>query len=584
MCTVEIRTVVGVDTDGDNERDEIIVVGIVEDCSGLQVGLFNILPPAGAQISDSAASRAASILAPGVSAHGVVPTGNERVFTVTFTLADETVFKGACGTAAAGGNGMGLLAVCDDDEQCRDAVFWDQPIDCVDRGGDCPVVSIAADVSDQCQGETRSVGLSLVANPFSAGLAADVDYGDGSAPESVTFSSLDIGGGIVIGQAAASHGYSVPGTGTTTFQVAVTIEGRSDCVTTVDVDVPECPAESTECPVERVTLVVVDSAGTDVTPQIQAGLCLTPGRYVVRADIEPPGATTAFLWRVDGLAAVAGQLDVTAITGDELTIELATSFRSVSVIAAGCASDGVDLRPCEEPCCPDLTGLSASCMPRCDGRSTEATLTADGTDLECAEVFAWEFGDGTSTETGLPATTHTYPSFGRFEAAVTIVRSEECGAPRTQRRTAVVEPCPLPCYCVFLAIASAFLLLAFLTLMPLIACATDPGVRQTLIIIMIAVVVLMAILMLWWFLDECCRPTRCELLKILFWVFSWALVILGIIAIFCVMEAMNIGAIAIVLPFAFLYVIAQQIFLRMINEGGCGQPPDIFSWPFPACR
>src|SRR4051795_5951989 len=124
MCTVEIRTVVGVDTDGDNERDEIIVVGIVEDCSGLQVGLFNILPPAGAQISDSAASRAASILAPGVSAHGVVPTGNERVFTVTFTLADETVFKGACGTAAAGGNGMGLLPVFDEDQARSKTGFW----------------------------------------------------------------------------------------------------------------------------------------------------------------------------------------------------------------------------------------------------------------------------------------------------------------------------------------------------------------------------------------------------------------------------------------------------------------------------
>lgn len=583
MCTVEIRTVVGIDTDGDNDRNEIIVVGIVEDCSGLQVGLFNTLPPAGAQISDSAASRSATILAPGASAHGVVPTGNEHVFTVTFTLGDATMFKGECGTVAAGGNGMGILAVCDDDEQCREAVFWDQTIDCVDRGGDCPVVSIASDVSDQCQGETRSVGLSLVANPFAAGLAADVDYGDGSAPESVTFSSLDIGGGIVIGQAAASHGYSVPGTGTTTFQITVTIEGRPDCVTTVDVDVPECPAESTECPVERVTLVVVNSAGTDVTPQIELGDCQPPGRYVVSADIDPPGATTAFAWSVDGFAATVGQRGVTAINGGQLTIELTTSFRSVSVIAAGCASDGVDLRPCEEECCPDLTDLSATCMPRCP-RSTFVTLTAAGTDIECADAFDWEFGDGTTTETAIPTTTHTYPTLGEFDAAVTIVRPEACGPPRTQRSTFVVKPCPPSCFCVFLAVASAFLLLAFLALMPLIACATDPGVRQTLILIMIAVVVLMAIAMLWWFLDECCRPTRCELLKILFWVFSWALLILGIIAIFCVMEAVNVGAIAIVLPFAFLYVIAQQIFLRMINEEGCGQPPDIFSWPFPACR
>jgi len=80
---------------------------------------------------------------------------------------------------------------------------------------------------------------------------------------------------------------------------------------------------------------------------------------------------------------------------------------------------------------------------------------------------------------------------------------------------------------------------------------------------------------LWWFLDPCCRPTRCELSRILFWVFSWALLILGIIAIFCTL---------LVIPFGLAYLLAQQFFLRMINDGPCGPPPDIFSWPFPACR
>ena len=156
MCTVKISAVVGVDTNGDGMRDQIIIVGTVEDCSGLRVAILgNAVPPAGAQIADGVSS-AATILAQGASAHGVSPAGNERVFTVTFTLFDTTNFKGDCGTVPLAG-GLGLLAVCDDDSQCRDAVFWDEPIDCVRVTTPCPVVSVSVDPSDSCEGETRSV-------------------------------------------------------------------------------------------------------------------------------------------------------------------------------------------------------------------------------------------------------------------------------------------------------------------------------------------------------------------------------------------------------------------------------------------
>jgi hypothetical protein len=579
MCEVEIHKVVGVDLNGDNQRDKIIIVGIVEACSGLKVALFDHLPPAGAQVSDGLVDRAATILAAGQSAQGVSPGANQRVFTVTFTLDDTTNIKGRCGSVPTA---LGILAVCDDekDKDCRDSVLWQKPIDCV--GADCPVVTVTADPADQCQGQTRSVSLSLVANPFTTGLTADVDFGDGTASETVNFTSLDVGGGIVIGQAAANHTYSVPGTGTTTFHATVTIAGRPDCVTSVDVPVDTCPATPppgttppSTCPVDQITLEVLDPNGNSVTAQIEAGTCLPPGRYVVRANIVPAGSTTSFAWRVDGNVAAVGQRGVIAITGARLTIDLTTSFRSVSVIAAGCASDGVDLRPCKPPCCPDLTGLTASCLPRCPP-STTATLTATGPDIQCAEAFDWEFGDGTTSETAGPATTHTYPSLGRFVAAVTITRPRDCGAPRTQRRTVTVQPCPPSCFCAFLAIATGLLLLAFLTLLPIIACVPDPGTKQILIIIMTGVVVLLAIAFLWWLIDPCCRPTRCELLRILFWVFSWALLILGIIAIFC-----HFG----VLPFGLAYLIAQQIFLRLINDGGCRPgAPDIFSWPFPGCR
>jgi len=218
-------------------------------------------------------------------------------------------------------------------------------------------------------------------------------------------------------------------------------------------------------------------------------------------------------------------------------------------------------------------------MVRCprEAASTAATLTATGTDLDCAESFSWDFGDGATSETNEPTATQTYPRSDRFEASVTMVRPRECGRPRVQRATTTVEPCPPPCYCSFLAIATAFLLLAFLSLMPSIACTADPGTKQFLIIVMLVVVVLLAIAWLWWLLDPCCKPTPCEHLRILFWVFSWALVVVGILAImqFCVSA----------LPFGLLYVIIQQVLLNLINDQSCDPgAPSIFSWPFPACQ
>jgi PKD domain len=557
MCTVRIRSVVGVDTDGDGRRDQIIIVGTVQDCSGLQVALDGV-------------SRVATLLAPGVGAHGVSPVGSERVFTVTFTLNDTTIFKGLCGTVAAG-SGLGLLAVCNADSQCRDAVLWDRPINCDTSA--CPVVTVSVDPSDACNGERRGVSLSVVVNPYAPGLVAEVNFGDGQS-EQVTVSSVDLGDGLVIGQSAVFHTYSVPGSGptggSTTFLVTVTIAGRRDCITTVSLDLANCPPPPNGCPVDQIALRVLDASGTDVTSRVEAGDCLPPGVYRLRAEIVPPGSTSAFSWRVDGVAAAVGQRDVVAVNGPQLTLS-PTAFRSVSVIAAACASDGIDLRPCEPACCPELTDLTASCLSRCPP-STTSTFNALGTDIDCADSFSWEFGDGTTAETTTPGTTHAYPRLGRFNATVTIVRPEECGGPRTQRRTAAVVPCALSAWCRFLAIASGMLLLAFLVLMPLVACASDPATKQVLIITMGVVVILLAVAIAWWFLDPCCRPTRCELLRIFFWAFSWALLALGLIVVFCP---------SLLIPFGVAYLIAQQIFLRMINDEGCASAPDILIWPFP---
>ena len=578
MCRVEIRNVVALDTNNDNQRDELIIAGIVEDCAAVKVGIFDGPPPQGAEAADGVASTDATIHDPGVEAHGVVPAGNERVFTATFTLFDTTIFKGECGDVPTAT--IGLLAVCVDDAQCRHALVWDQAIPCEGGRRDCELnITLTSDVSDQCVTTSRGVALTIVVNPPAQGLSAEVDFGDGST-EIVSIDSIDVGGGIVIAIATVNHDYSVPGNGTITFTITVSIVGRPECQETLDVTLDQCPDDGPpppppppRCPVERVTLIVLDENGTNVTT-LAEGDCLPPGTYEVRAVIEPSGATDTFLWRVDGESAEVGERDVVSIDGDELTIQLNTSFRSVSVIAAGCASDGIDLRPCEPLCCPNLTGLTASCMPRCP-RSTTVTLQATGDDLECAEVFQWDFGDGTTIESNSATETHTYPAFAPFDAAVTIVRPDDCGGPRIQRETVRVNLCPPPCYCVLLAIASGFLLLLLLALMPLIACSTDPATVQTLTLIFVATVILLVIFALWWLLDQCCRPTWCELVRILIWVISWALVFVGAIV--------TLGVCVSAIPFGLIYVLIQQFLIRNANENQCGVP-DIFSWPFPTCR
>lgn len=217
---------------------------------------------------------------------------NERVFTATFTLDDTTKVKGRCGSLLSD-QGLGLLAVCDDDDKCRDAKFWDKPVDCEAAG--CPQVTITFDPAE-CVNQTRGISLSLVANPFSTGLQADVDFGDGTVG-TVDFVSMDLGGGIVIGSGTAAHNYSVPGSGQASFHVTVTIAGRPECVTTIDIPLDRCPASTPppppgRCPVERITLRVFDASGADVTARLEDGACLPPGRYVVRAEIVPAGATT----------------------------------------------------------------------------------------------------------------------------------------------------------------------------------------------------------------------------------------------------------------------------------------------------
>jgi hypothetical protein len=209
----------------------------------------------------------------------------------------------------------------------------------------------------------------------------------------------------------------------------------------VDVEVEACGPD--ECPVSSVELVVEDANGTNVTTQLHEDGCLPSGQYVVRAVVEPPGATSDFSWSVGGVAAAVGQRGVVAINGRQLTIDL-TLFRSVSVIAAGCASDGIDLRPCDRPLCANLTGITiqSGCGPGTVSFIANVDLPNE------VEAYNWDFDDGTQT-TGQQAIQHTYTTAGRsdgsaFKASVVVRRHAGCEPRETLPASVDVPKCVPP--------------------------------------------------------------------------------------------------------------------------------------------
>ncbi|OGU29774.1 MAG: hypothetical protein A2057_08055 [Ignavibacteria bacterium GWA2_35_9] len=419
---------------------------------------------------------------------------------------------------------------------------------------------------------TFRITLTNVNNPPSSPCVYEFDFGDGESPnilfDNTTVSPFNI-----------THEYDNAGNYSAILNCTVPVGCPDSNSVLVPVSVcNNCPSD--------VDFEIIDNNGNrfsviDDNDGILEAVsnnpfhlqinCLPQGKYIIRVT-SPNGAGLSFTWREDENPPVQ-----TNSRDFNFTIANGTKSLNVVIQKDGCPplSETVIIRACEDDCCPKLTGLTASCMPHCPP-STTVTLTAMGDHLDCAETFSWDFGDGNTAETNQPSTIHTYSQFGLFDAEVAMVRPEYCGSPRVQRSSTPVGPCPPSCLCAFLSIITAFLLLAFLSLMPMIACA-DPATKQALIITLIVVAILLSIFWLWWILDPCCKPTSCEMLRILFWVLSWALIVVGALAIlqFCVSA----------LPFGLFYGLLQQGILNRINAQNCRPgAPDIFSWPFQGCR
>ncbi|MDI1254506.1 MAG: PKD domain-containing protein [Flavobacterium sp.] len=441
-------------------------------------------------------------------------------------------------------------------------------------GGNCPDITLQLISASACNNGQRIVTFGISASNITGNCFCEIDFGDGN-DSSLAFDST------TAFPYQVSHNYS-----SGNYSAVVNSIFPANCPSSNPVLLVIQPCE-TNCP-DDISFEIIDDSGNRFkiinnnegifeavtnNPLHNQIDCLEPGAYIIRA-VNPTGNGFEFTWREDELQPIQSNsrdFNFSIGSGNTKSITVVVEKDNCPPLA-----ETVVIKKCKKECCPELTGLSVTCMTNCPESNT-VTLTATGNNLDCAEVYSWDFGDGTTAETTQPSTSHTYLRHDAFNTVVSMIKPENCNGPRIVRARNRVAPCPPSCFCAFLAIISSFLLLAFLSLMPIIACISDPSTSQILIIILIVVLILLAVFLLWWLLDPCCKPTPCELMRIFFWVFSWSLIILGIIAIG--------GTCVSVLPFVLSYTVAQQIFLGRINALNCNPgAPDIFSWPFRNCQ
>ncbi len=109
----------------------------------------------------------------------------------------------------------------------------------------------------------------------------------------------------------------------------------------------------------------------------------------------------------------------------KLIVESERGCRDTSIVA-------VEVYPIPVP---DFTVTKA-----CDGlpiNMVSSSTIASG----ALSSYTWNYGDSTATVSGVTSTTHTYPTFGFYNVALTVVSDRGC--PATRKKTAIVHPNPV---------------------------------------------------------------------------------------------------------------------------------------------
>lgn len=399
---------------------------------------------------------------------------------------------------------------------------------------ECPPVTVTVRPGRDCNEKNKRTMFFEVTVGEGEQIQYRWDFGDDTP-----LTPLATGSGVF----PADHNYAA----NITYFANLIIVDPPGCTATPDpirVIVDPCPGQE-DCPINQVTLEVIDSNGTPVTTQLQNGECLPSGQYVVRAIVEPPGATNSFSWTVDGFAAVVGQRNVVVINGDQLTLDL-TEFRSVTVTAAGCAINSVDLRLCK---CPDsdlgITVTTADGAPvdpsQCvssglyrftaEGDVADAQLqwTADGQDIGNGTEVTFNFDPPSvslSCSDPLPASTISLTASSSDLKCPDVASSVTLTLCRNNRFC--VGCWLLRLLIIFFATISAIGLAVWIcpavVIVPILPIPPEAQLALQAILLTIAAaapwitiiagVIAVGLLLLWWWL---CQPDWCNEWVVLFW-------------------------------------------------------------------
>lgn len=456
----------------------------------------------------------------------------------------------------------------------------------------CPTVTASIDMVGACTGEgRRPVTLSAqVSNVGSTDVVVlQFDYGDDPAGPNWSESRSRIGPGTVT---FTPHAYAPPTPHTATLRVIYPEPCLGSTVNVGPLDACVVPCPSLEASIARIEdcdangnrLVVLQAAvsGEQDTSETLVQFNYGDGTFSQTLEIaeggtaetephpyRPPGPYTATLQIVGRLDCLTVNVTVGPLVRCDVWAEREEPDPVIEVV----------------PTCPELTGISVTgCAPG------EVRLEARGRDLDTAESFDWNFGNGQSERAG-SIVTHEYEERGSFQATVTMKRSSRCDPP-VQTRRADVPACrsefellpPLLQWCLPTILLILTMMILGAILFPVGFCVmigtsyTGVGFWVGLVLFVIGAILLTigaGLLVLW--LQNCgTTPDHCWLLELL-----WE----GLLVFSLVSSAVAVVVTILLqwcgLPVAFdaaYFAVLMFITLWFTRAVGCLLYPQWFIW------
>lgn len=275
----------------------------------------------------------------------------------------------------------------------------------------CPTITLTADPPQACVNGTQTVTVHAnVNNVPSGGCVIQWNFGGTFGPAVLVNTN---------GVQSTTTTFTAPTSGTTTYTISLSVVSPANCPAPppITVTIAPCPCCA---PTPNITCTVSGCAPTNARAvfdvnswnwppgctmqQVQASsyewvISDSNGNSLYRLTTTQPHAdssSTSWTSQATGMMGAVqfgngGNFSVAVIAHTAVTC--ATSF--------GTAPFQIP------PCCPQLTGLTASVVP---GNPCTVVFTAQVTPPNAAATYVWTFQDGTTATTTVPQVTHTFPN------------------------------------------------------------------------------------------------------------------------------------------------------------------------------